>query len=155
MAGLIIEVTPTVDTSAYASGDHLGTVHTLAGAAPGQGLYTVLQSLTIIDKAQQKSALDVFLFDASPTVASSDNAAANITDAEMIDKCIGHIVVAAADYRDIGSANSVAHLKNLGMHLKPDPTATAPLNLYAFVVSRGSPTYAAAGDLVFKYAFEW
>ena len=63
MAGLIIEVTPTVDTSAYASGDHLGTVHTLSGAAPGAGLYTVLQSLTIIDKAQQKSALDVFLFD--------------------------------------------------------------------------------------------
>jgi hypothetical protein len=152
--GIVVSVTPTLDTNAYASGDHMGTLHTIPGYAHGPGLIAVLNSLTIVDLAQQKSALDVFFFDASPTISSSDNAAANIADAQSTAKCIGHVVVAAADYRDIGSANSIACVKNIGLTVKANPEATAPNSIYAFVVSRGSPTYAAS-DLTFKYAFQW
>lgn len=143
-----------MDTNAYATGDHMGSLHTIPGYAQADGQCSKLMSLTIVDYAQQKSALDIFFYDASPTITSADNAAANIADAQNGDKCIGHIVVAASDYRDIGSATSIAHLKNLGMLVKADSTASAPGSIYAFVVSRGSPTYAAS-DLTFKYHFEW
>ncbi len=154
MKGKIIEVTPTIDTAIYSAGDHLGTLHTLIGAAGGNSHMCELEAITIIDKDLQKSALDIFFFDALPTITSLDNAAANISDAEMIDKCIGHLVVLALDYRDL-SANSTAHIRNLNIALKSDPDSSAPVSMYAFVVSRGIPVFATASSLVFKYHFSW
>ena len=147
--GKTVEVTPTLDTSAYATGDHMGTVHTLTGVNNDGGQMTYLQGLVIVDRAKQKSALDVFFFDASPTVASSDNAAADVSDAEMVDKCIGWVTVAAADYKDL-NANSTATVKDINLPLKPAASGT----VYVLVVSRGSPTYGAS-DLTFKYTFEY
>lgn len=152
--GIIVSVTPTLDTNAYTSGDHMGTVHTIPGYAHGPGMIATLNSLSIVDISQQKSALDIFFFDASPTVTSADNAAANIADAQSTAKCIGHVIVVAGDYRDIGSANSIACVKNIGLTLKADSTASAPNSIYAFVVARGTPTYGAS-DLTFKYCFQW
>lgn len=150
---LQVVVTPTLDTNAYVTGDRLGAIHTLMGvvrsAEANGALGATLQSLTLIDDADQKAAIDLLFFNSSPTVASADNAAISITDAEM-EKCIGRLNIAAADYATItagGSGNAVATLRNLGMVLNPGPTSTA---VYVVAVIRGSATYAAS-SLTFKY----
>jgi hypothetical protein len=144
----IVEVTPVLDTSAYASGDQQGSLMTLTGAVPAQGEGAVLRAVSVVDKAKQSAAFKIVLFDASPTVASADNAAADVSDAEMADKCIGAVSVAAADYVAL-NANSVATV-----------TTTLPVkavggsSLYALMVAAGSPTYAA-NSLVLRFHFTW
>lgn len=150
--GTLIEVTPVISTGAYTSGDQLGDIQTLTGvnfdAAGGMGC---LEGVTVVDKAQQKIACDLFFFDESPTVASVDNGAIAISDAEMADKCLGHLAIVAGDYKDIASTSSIASLRYLGMALKPFKDG----KIYVVAVTRGTPTYGSTSDLVFKYHFTW
>jgi hypothetical protein len=154
LQGKIISVTPTLDTNAYATGDHLGTLMTLSNAVERSLGSAILHGLTIIDKAEQKSAVDVLFFNSAPTIASADNAALDITDAEMAAKFIGLISVASADYKDI-DGSSVATLRGLDLLLQSAKLSgqianNDAKNLYAILCSRGSPTYAAT-DLVVKF----
>lgn len=146
MLGKIVEVTLTTDTSAYAPGDQIGVEKELTGAC-NAGDPATLKSVTVIDKAKQKSDLDILIFDADPTNAVADNAAADISDAEMVDKAIGIVSIVAANYKDLANSSIASVLS--GMMVKPDT------NLYALVICRGTPTYIGPSDLVLKLAFEW
>lgn len=162
----VISVTPTLDTSAYASGDRLGSIHTITGAfrrmnrsydnnpaiakdAPNQCAKVILQNIVIIDQALQSQPIDILFFDELPVVASVDNAAIDIADAEMIAKCIGSVSI---DNPYIAlAANSIVTESNIGLLLKQKSTA-ADGNLYAVCIIRGIATYAAS-SLVFRYGF--
>lgn len=142
-------VTPALDTSAYAAADQMGAVNTITDC----GAYTKnleLVGLTVIDKDKEKGAFDILFFRASPTVASSDNAALNITDAQMATNFIGHVSILATDYVDI-SASSIATLpaSRLGLRLEMDSD-----DLYCLLRAASAPTYTAASDLVIKLAFK-
>lgn len=143
----VVSAVPTLDTSAYASGDRMGTVMTLTGVFDVPSGAAELTSVTIIDQAGQSAALDILFFTASPTVASADNAAIDISDAEMLAKCVGSVTFAASDYKATAS-NSVGTLKNIGLVLQGARNSATTIsdsqNLYALLVSRGSPTYAAS-----------
>lgn len=143
-----IPATPVIDTNIYADGDHLGSLMTLSGMSVGGSSHGVLEKVVILDKAGQSAQVDILLFDASPTIASSDNAALNIADAEM-EKCIGYVAIAASDYVST-SANSVASkVIDPGLACKPDADAT----IYALLKCRGTPTYGAVSDLVLQFTF--
>lgn len=132
-----IPATPTLDTNAYASGDHMGTLMTLSGALTG-----VLESLVVLDKGKQSKGFTVYLFSAAPTIASADNAALDITDAEM-EKCLGSFPVVTADY-DAVANSSVASVKpNL-------PFAVSGAALYALLMADEAQTHGAS-DLVVKF----
>ena len=150
MLGHIIEVTPTISTSAYTANDQLGGIMTLAGVSKSGGQVGVLQNVVIVDKAKQSLALDILFFDELPTVASSDNAALDITDAEVADKCLGSISIVAGDYVAL-NASSVATKVTGILALRPKKDAT----IYAVAVTRGTPTYGSTSDLVFKFTFSW
>lgn len=145
MRGKIVEVTITTSTSIYASGDQIGVEVELPGAC-NAGEPSVLRSLTVIDKSKQKADLDILLFDEDPTNAVADNAAADISDAEMADKAIGIVSVATGSYKDL-TANSIATISP-GLMVRGS-------TLYALVVCRGTPTYTGTSDLVLKAAFDW
>ncbi len=150
----VIDVTPTLDTSAYASGDRLDTaVATIPGVVRRSNDFEgcVLQSLTVIDSAIQSQAIDILFFDSLPTVASAANAAIDISDANML-KCIGKFSIAAADFSTVLIAgNSIACLRNIGLIMKPVAEA---VNLYMVLVCRSAtPTYAAT-SLKFRFGFE-
>jgi len=148
--GIQVEITPTVDTSAYGSGDQIGTVFTITPVSDAGGAHlAVLDTVIVTDKASQSAALDILLFDELPTVASADQAACNVSDAEMADKCIGVISLASASYKAL-SANSVVMAHQLSLSLKPKKDNT----LYGLLVSRGTPTYTSASDLTIKFVFE-
>ncbi len=139
--------TPTVSTSpAYTANDQVGGIQTLT--IPGISLGAQLVSFNVLDLAGQNAALSIFFFKSLPTVASSDNAALNISDANMA-LCIGHAVVAAGDYQTT-SANSIASVKLSGpLFVKTSTEDT----IYAVVKTTGTPTYAGTTDLTFTYNF--
>lgn len=131
------QVTPTLDTNAYADGDQVGALLTVPIVHP---IYaSELLTVTVLDKAAQSAALDLFFFDRSVTVAA-DQAAASFSDADM-EFCLGVINIAAGNY-DANAANSIATV---------NPNPCLPLfssirgsNVYVAIVSRGTPTYAAS-----------
>ena len=141
-----VTVTPTVDTSIYASGDQIGTLFTITGALKlfQSGL---LESVTVVDKSKQKSAINIILFNQSTAVASADNAALDITDALMATNSLGYVPVAAADYKDL-NANSIATVR--GLNLSVSSTGD---NLYGIILSGGTPTYTSASELVITFGF--
>jgi hypothetical protein len=150
---LQISVVPVVSTSpAYTANDQVGGIQTLTGACARTNKPAMLRSLTVTDQGKQSAALTIFFFNDLPTVASVDNGALTIVDSEMDAKCIGTVQVAAADYQSV-AGSSVATEKAIGLSLKAED-ATGTGNLYAVVMTTGTPTYASVSDLRFRYTLE-
>jgi hypothetical protein len=145
-----LEATLTVDTSAYATGELMGK------AAGGTGVASnpielalpdtwnrahgyLIQSVALVDQASQRAAIDVVFFNADPSATTfTDQAALDIADADM-DKIAG--VASVTTYASFAD-NAFGQATNLGIvAVQPGDT------LYACLVSRGAPTYAAANDL--------
>jgi hypothetical protein len=145
---ITVECTPVLDTSAYASGDRLGAVFAIPGACRRENLDVMLVDVQVLDKAKQSTAIDIMFFKGSPTIASADNAAIDITDTEM-EKCIGGVSILAADFKAMANS-SYANPDPFNKMLSPGENVTT---LYGQLVCRsGTPTYAAS-SLVIKFKF--
>jgi len=144
--------TPGVSATAYAAGDQIGLAgaSTLTGVPQDSSGFATLWGVTVIDYKKQSAALDIWFFNAAPTVASSDNAAVDVSQSELSTKFIGAVKVPAANYTTSGANASVASVANVGLPLK----ATSNSKLYALVVSQGTPTYGSgASSLEIKLDF--
>jgi hypothetical protein len=139
-----ITVTPTIDTNIYASGDLVGTKLTLSNALRAQTGRGRIVSVTLVDQAKQSAALDVVFFNANPSGTTfTDNAALDVADADAL-KYAGHVSIVAGNYAAFAD-NSAATVVVSGAGIQV--TATDSSTLYACLVSRATPTYAAATDL--------
>lgn len=139
-----VEVTPTLDTGAYTSGDVLFDVVEIAGAARATGTSAILQSIVVLDKAKNSGAFDL-VFLSTNTSIGTINTADDLTDLEGED-ILGVISVAATDY--IAFTNfSVATLNPIGLEM-----TAATTSIYVAALSRDTKTYAAS-DLVIKFSF--
>jgi hypothetical protein len=152
----VVAVTPTISTSpAYTSGDQIGGIMTLTDVirqdkSGGFGT-SELVGVTILDKALQSAAMSIWLFNQSPTLASSDNAAFNISDANLVLQCIGVVSVGTA--YSASAANSVSSTQNLNKIVQIPYTATSPTNVYAVAVIGAAATYTTTTDLQFQFEF--
>jgi hypothetical protein len=143
----LVSVTPTIVPAAYAANDQIGaTAIVVSEICMESGGLARINSIAIIDKAKQKAAIDLFIFSELPTVASGDNAPADVSDSELASKCLGVISIAAGDYADLANA-SVASKQNLNLLAK---CKAGSKDLYVLPVSRGTPTYASASDLTIR-----
>lgn len=142
----VVTVTPTLDTNAYASGDLLFDATEAANAARTAGGTTLLESITVIDKADQKVAFTLVFANAATDFGTA-NSAPNPDDTETA-TIIGHVPIATTDYLDMGGA-AVACVRNLGLLLSTSGTTSLWI---AGVNSTGTPTYGAS-DLVFYLGF--
>lgn len=134
-------------TTAYSSGDVIGDHLTVSKAVLDTKGTALLQSLTVLDKANQKSALDLIFFNEEPAASyGANNSAYGLNDSDL-SKVIGRISVAAADYVSSGSNNAEATLRNLGLLLQ---SLEKSKDVYVLVVARGTPTFGANGDLIIK-----
>lgn len=135
-----VRAQPVCDTSAYASGDLIGTKLTFDVSKLTPGKDYLVQSVSIVDQNKQNAALDLYLFDRNPTGTTfTDQAAFDCGDADM-EKVVGPISIttyASNNDNSNGSANNLALPLSI-------PTGA----LYGALVSRGTPTYAAATDIV-------
>ena len=138
-ASFEIVVTPTIsDTTANASGDYVGqntTPITLTGVADVAGAYATLLDVIVLDKDLQSQPLELWFFNASPTVPNS-NAAWNVSDADAAN-CVGVVPVTA------WFASTLNAIGMASPHLKMKTNASA--NLFMAIVTRGTPTYSASG----------
>lgn len=135
-------VTPTISTSAYATGDAVGGLLTFASVVESANSAATLDSIVVIDKDQELATFDLVLFDQTFT-ATADNAVFAPSDADLAN-CIG--VVRVSDYANF-STNSVATRTNVGLGIKLTGTS-----LFGQLVVRGTPTYTATSDITVKVA---
>lgn len=144
----VIAFTPVLDTVAYAAGDVLFATASIADAVRANDLRSLLQSLVVIDKDDQKLGFDIHFFSANVT-SGAINAAPTISDADA-GNFLGTVTVAVADYKDLGGV-SVACIKNIGLLLE---AASGAWIIYAFGVTAGAPTHTASG-LVLRFGMLW
>jgi hypothetical protein len=139
----IIQVTPTLDTSAYASGDLICDVVTITGAALGTGGLCELVSFTIVDQDDQTaSAYTVYVTNLS-TSWGTFNAAPAPADATALG-IQAIIPIAAVDWLDLGGFKVAQPriAQNIGCICSTSGSA----NLYAVIVNgAGTPTFTASG----------
>lgn len=139
---LAFQVTPTVDTSAYANNDLLFDTVTITTKIRELGRTGYIAAVEINDKDDEGSALSLVFMHTSNS-AGSINSAPTISDANS-DNTIGWVSVATTDYQDVGG-NKQASVKNLNI---PIPTKGTGLYMYGVVGASATPTYTAATDLV-------
>lgn len=131
-------------SSAYASGNVLGALMTLASAVGFSGGTGVLDRVTAQCKSNQSAQIDVILFSANPTNSVFTNKAAVTVDPADWSKAIG--VVHITDWTTIGTP-SVGQAIGVGM----DVYAQSGTSLYAVAVTRGTPTFASTSDLNIEF----
>lgn len=137
----VIDVTLSLNTAQYASGDVLAEAQEVADAmriAAGTG---VLYSVQVIDQDDQGGALDLVFFSSSASLGT-ENSAVSISDADAA-KILGVISVGASDYVDL-VGSQVASLKGseCGFVLEAGAASTS---LWVGAISRDTKTYTAAG----------
>jgi hypothetical protein len=125
----------TTATTAYASGDQLGTILTFTNAVRQTGTTGVIQSATLLDQSQVIGAVDLFLFTQSVTLAA-DNAAASFSDADMLN-CLGIISFPAPTA--VAAVNSISTVvSGLGI-------TCAATSLFGALVTRSANAVFAGG----------
>lgn len=144
---VVVTVTPTLDTSAYSSGDLLFDSTEITNAVRANAGICILQSLTLLDKDDQGTALTLVFANAA-TDFGTLNSAPDPDDTECA-TILGTVEIVAGDYVDFGGAR-VATLTNLGLMMKAGAATTS---LYVAAINGTStPTHSAAG-LVLQLAF--
>jgi len=142
----IKDTTAVSTTPAYTAGDAVGGKRTITGALRTSNGSGILESIQILDRANQKAAMELFIFDSNPAAATiTDNAAFVFSTDDL--KVLAHVTIAATDYITINS-KAVATIKGLGIALKGADSSTS---LYAALVTTGTPTYAATSDVQLIY----
>jgi len=135
-----------VTAASYSAGNAVGGKRTLAnalGATSGTG---ILESITILDRANQKQPMTIFLFSDNPAAATiTDHAAFQFSTDDL--KVIAQITVAASDYVTTNS-EAIACKSGLGVALK-----SVSQTVYAAVVTSGTPTFAATTDFQVTWGF--
>lgn len=152
---LIAFATPTVSTSIYASGDQLGSLVEITSALDDSSGTGMIESISVVDKAKQASLIQVLFFRDKPVLTSVDNGALDISDAEMVDKCVGIVAIAAADYI-ANNVNSIATIRNVGLVIssRKSQDNQSGNSLWMLVRSGGTPTYTSTTDLVFAIGIQ-
>ena len=147
-AGKLVQVALTVSTSpAYTAGDSIGGKITIANAVRVSGGVSVLASLEILDRANQKPAGTIYIFNADPTNATlTDNAAFVFSTDDL--KVIAQIPVSTSDYVTTNS-KATANLSGLARIVGPASGTT----LYAAFVTTSTPTFAATADVQLGFGF--
>jgi hypothetical protein len=141
---VIKDTTAVSTTPAYTAGDAVGAKRTIANAVRTAGT-GILQSVAILDRANQKAAMTLFIFDADPTNATiTDNAAFVFSTDDL--KVIAQVSIGAGDYVTTNS-KAYALISGLNIPLK----AASGTSLFAALVTTGTPTYAATTDVQLEY----
>lgn len=142
-----VVVSPTITAAGYTTGKALGGRMTIASAVRFTSGPAKLVSIIVADKAGQKSALDVLLFNQAFT-ATADTATIAISVADSLNS-IGSVNVPAASYIGIGTP-AVATVSNIQLAVE----ASGGTSLYAQLICRGSPTYTSTSDIQVTFVFE-
>lgn len=137
-----VEVTMTLDTNVYASGDVLTDTVSLTNILrkiDGTGL---IYSIHLLDEDAQSQSIDVVFFRTNVSLGIK-NAAITISDSDARE-ILGVVNITTSDYVNLVNSSSVT-MGNIGIGVKGDGTD----DLFMSMICRsGTPTYTAAGITV-------
>lgn len=144
-----VVITPTLDTNIYASGDVLFVANKLDSMALNTKGGCKLKSLVVLDKINQKVAIDFLFFNEDPGNVGAFNAVLNLSSAQLA-MLVGIVSVGSADYVTLkATVNAIAVVKpDLSMVCKQSLK-----DLWVVGVSRATPTFGI-NDLVIKAIVE-
>lgn len=128
---LVVSTTP-----AYTAGDNVG------GKISFGLMNATLNSVTLLDAGNQGAAGNLFLYDGDPTAATLTD---NVAHAGVADFAKLIAVIPIPSYVTT-AAKKTAHVSALNLPIK----STA---LFGVIVTTGTPTYVAVGDLTLKLGF--
>jgi hypothetical protein len=137
----ILDVTLSLDTSAYANADLLADTQVVTNALARVDGTGVIESAVVLDEDNQTAyAFNLIFFQANVTMGT-ENSAPTMTDANARN-ILGAVTFAAADA--IALTNSKAYQKT-GLRV-PVKAASGTRDIYmAAVIITGTPTHTAAG----------
>lgn len=139
----ILDVTLSLDTNIYASGDVLAATQAITNAVRVSGGTAIVTMVEVFDDDDQGGAFDILFFRSNVDIGA-ENGAFAITDAEMIERC-GWVRVIGTDYEDWGDQRSATlKMNDAGFKasiLKP----TTGTSIYVAAISRDAKTYSASG----------
>lgn len=138
-AGTLLEVTLSLDTSAYAADDVMADTQSAASAFRVNAGRAILQSVTVIDEDDQGKTFDIIFLDTNNSLGT-ENAAASISDANAR-TILGRVRIESSEYIDLGGVK-IANKNGVGMFLK---AASASTTLYVGTIIREAGTYTASG----------
>jgi len=145
-----VSVTPTVDTSAYATGELIGGKLTFTPAVRTNVGTGYVISVTMSDLASQAVDFELVLFNANPTATTfTDQAAFDIADADLT-KVVAVIPLTSSGTNHAYADNSVHYSGNLALPVRgynASGTPTVTNTIYGALVARGAPTFATSGDV--------
>ena len=142
---IVFDLTLSVDTAPYASGDLIADTQQCDAFFRVTNGTGVIQSITVVDEADQKAAIDIYFLNANVSLGT-ENAAPSISDPNS-NNILGWVSVAATDYKDLGGT-SIACIRNIGLPVK---AVSGTDDLYVAVVSDASaPDYVNADDLILR-----
>jgi hypothetical protein len=143
----IVEVTASLDTSAYADGDVLAATQALTEAMRENGGHGLLHSVAVLDKDDQGVAMDIVILKTNVSIGT-ENSAVSITDSDA-EEILGIVSVGTGDYVDL-VASQHATITGIGLGVVADASAD---DLYFALITRGgTPTHTASG-IVLQFTF--
>jgi hypothetical protein len=133
----VFDVVLTLDTSAYADGDVMADFQQVTGFFPTAGGRALIQSVTVLDKADQGIAFDI-LTSRTAISLGTENSAPSISDtnAEGVQRLTR---IETSDYIDLGGCR-IATKVPIGL---PVEAAAGSTSLWIATIIRGAGTYAA------------
>lgn len=134
------QFTPTVTASAYTSGFSMGGLLTVTGATRGPFAGGLIQAATVSFKSNVVPALDLILFNASPTGSTTADFGAVAIVAADLAKVIG--VIHLTDTTSLGSTGFVQ-----GQNQALPFVLGSGTTLYGLLVVRATPTLASTTDV--------
>lgn len=133
------EITLSLDTNIYASGDVLADTQEIHHVVTQKGGTGIIHSVILLDKDDQAQDLDLVFLRSNVSIGT-ENAAVSITDTNA-DEIIGVIEIAAGDYIDLANSQIVTKT-NVGIGFQANVDTQS---IYVAAISRGTGTYTASG----------
>jgi hypothetical protein len=143
-----VDLTPTIDTSAYASGDTYFVATAISNAAWRADQPVNLRQIIMLDEDDQAVQTTTFLFfDAAAPALGTINVAPNITDANARTVC-GAFTMEPSMVLDLGASKLYHGYPNI--MLKP---VSGTRDVYVAAIVYGTPTNTASG-IKLRFGFE-
>lgn len=145
-----LPLTPAVTAGAYSAQDVVGGLLEFPLVYPIPGHGALLEAITVIDEAgvMGAAAFHFVIFEREPAAAIADNAAlSTLTDADAL-LIQAVIQVAAGDFRLLGLTSQDVATKH-GLTI-PVQGRSKDTSLFAYLVTEGTPTFAAVDDVTIK-----
>jgi hypothetical protein len=143
-----------VQAAAYIANDLVGGKRTFASAVRLSGGSGLIKGVTIVDQAANSAAnsvYDVIIFNSDPTGTTfTENSPLDVADADMTK------IVAVIRLDGVAGATLFTNVDNnvLFKAVEVPYVASGTTSLFAALIARGGPTFAATTDVVVKLQME-